>query len=162
VQLRPVRPSDLDVLFEFQRDPEANRMAAFAAADPNDREAYVAKWTRILAESSLPTRAIVVDGEIVGSVFCWRDEALGIPEVSYWIGKDHWGKGIATQALALLLDEVTERPLRARAARDNVASLRVLEKCGFRVVGEDRGFANARGEEVDELVLELRAKPEGP
>ena len=157
MELRPVLPSDLDVLFEFQLDPEANRMAAFSAADPSDREAYIAKWTRILAESSLPVRAIVVDGEIVGSIFCWTDETLGIPEVSYWIGRKHWGRGIATQALALLLDEVTERPLLGRAARDNVASLRVLEKCGFRVVGEGRGFANARGEEVDELILELRA-----
>jgi RimJ/RimL family protein N-acetyltransferase len=156
-----MRPSDLDVLFEFQLDPEANWMAAFAAADPGDREAYVAKWTRLVAEAPLPIRTIVVDGEIVGSIFCWRDEALPAPEVSYWIGREHWGKGIATRALALFLEEVTERPLLGRAARDNVASLRVLEKCGFRIVGEDRGFANARGEEVDELILELPAEADG-
>ena len=157
MQLRPVRESDLDVFFEHQLDPEANRMAAFSAADPGDREAYMAKWTRILAEGRTPIRAIVVDGEVVGNVFCWTDEALGTPEVSYWIGRAHWGKGYATRALALFLGEITERPLLGRAAHDNVGSLRVLEKCGFRVVGADRGFANARGEEIDELILELAA-----
>ena len=157
MELRAPRQSDLDILFELQLDPEANWMAAFSAADPTDREAYMAKWTRILASGS-PFRTIVVDGEIVGSVFSWTDEALGHPEVSYWIGRRHWGKGIATRALALFLDEMTERPLLARAASDNVGSLRVLEKCGFRVVGADRGFANARGEEIDELILELRAE----
>ena len=155
MQLRAVRASDVDALFAFQLDPEANRMAAFTAADPADREAYMAKWTRILAEGTNPLRAIVVDGEVVGSISCWTDEALGVPEVTYWIGREHWGKGFATQALELFLAEVTERPLLGRVAHDNLASLRVLEKCGFRVVGTDRGFANARGEEIDELILRL-------
>ena len=78
-------------------------------------------------------------------------------EVTYWIGREFWGQGIATKALAALLSTVKTRPLYARAARDNIASLRVLEKCGFMIAGYERGFANARGEEVEEVVLELRA-----
>src|SRR5262249_44237054 len=82
-------------------------------------------------------------------------------EVSYWIGRAFWGKGIATKALAALLGSVKTRPLYARAARDNIASIRVLEKCGFMNAGYDRGFANARGEEIDEVVFELRAQAPG-
>jgi RimJ/RimL family protein N-acetyltransferase len=157
VRLRDVLEADLDVFFEHQLDPDANWMAAFSATDPADRDVFMRKWRGILADERIPIRTIVVDGKVAGKVFCWTDEALGTPEVSYWIGKEHWGKGIATRALAQFLEQVTDRPLYGRAARDNVASLRVLEKCGFSVVGADRGFANARGTEVDELILELPA-----
>jgi RimJ/RimL family protein N-acetyltransferase len=75
--------------------------------------------------------------------------------VSYWLGKEYWGKGIATEALGLFLGIIEERPLYARAAKDNAASIRVLEKCGFVISGCERGFANARGEEIDEVVLVL-------
>ena len=85
----------------------------------------------------------------------------GPPEVSYWIGREYWGQGVATRALTALLALVTVRPLYGRAAKDNFASLRVMEKCGFQVVGAERGFANARGEEIDELILRLEG-PVGP
>ena len=155
--LRDVVDDDLAVFFEYQLDPEANRMAAFSARDPADRADFMAKWTRILADESTPIQTIVLDGRVAGHVFCWTDEALGRPEVSYWIGKDFWGQGIATRALAMFLDRVSERPLLGRAAADNVASLRVLEKCGFTRCGRTKGFANARGEEIEEVILELHA-----
>ena len=98
---------------------------------------------------------IVCDGVVAGYVVSFERD--GQPEVSYWIGKEHWGKGIATRSLAIFLREQPLRPLQARVATDNAASIRVLEKCGFTVIGEDRYFANARGEEIDELILELRA-----
>jgi len=80
----------------------------------------------------------------------------GEREVTYWIGRSHWGKGIATSALRAFLAVDLSRPLHARVAYDNVASRRVLEKCGFVFVSEDKGFSNARGEEIAEVVLELR------
>ena len=95
------------------------------------------------------------EGHVVGHVFSYRDDEFGQTEVSYWIGKSYWGTGIATKALSLFLRRVTERPLYARAVKDNVASLRVLEKCGFAIVDEGRGFANARNAEVEEFVLKL-------
>jgi len=84
-------------------------------------------------------------------------EEAGKPEVSYWIGKTYWGRGIATRSLAeFLAHGNTARPIYARVAKVNLGSRRVLEKCGFAIVGEARGFANARGEEIEELVLELQ------
>jgi RimJ/RimL family protein N-acetyltransferase len=153
--LRDLRDGDLDVLFEHWTDPESNRMAAFTAADPTDRDAFDARWERIRSDPSTLTKTIEVDGEVAGSISSWSND--GEREVTYWLGREHWGKGIATQALREFLELETERPLHAAAAADNVASRRVLEKCGFRVVGSGRGYANARGTEIDEVILLLDA-----
>jgi RimJ/RimL family protein N-acetyltransferase len=156
VRLRELEQSDLPTLFEQQLDPEAIRMAAFTVADPSDREAFDAKWQRILASEETTTRTIVVDDEVAGSVSKYRDPDLPGPEVTYWLGREFWGKGVATLALAGFVEVVKERPLYGRCAADNVGSRRVLEKCGFVFVREDKGFSNARGEEIAEVVLELR------
>jgi RimJ/RimL family protein N-acetyltransferase len=80
---------------------------------------------------------------------------LGEPEVSYWIGREFWGMGVASKALSLFLSFVDTRPLSARVAKDNLASLRVLEKCGFVRSGEGSGYSHVRGEEVEEFILHL-------
>ncbi len=129
-------------------------MAAFTAKDPSDRDAFNAHWKRILSEPTVISKTILVDGQVAGSVSSYEDE--GKPEVTYWIGKEYWGRGIATRALAEFLVNCNKvRPIYARAAKDNLGSLRVLDKCGFVVTGEDKGFANARGAEIEELVLTL-------
>jgi RimJ/RimL family protein N-acetyltransferase len=156
VRLRDVEQDDLPTFFGQQLDPEAIRMAAFTVADPSDREAFDAKWQRILASEATTTRTIVVDDEVAGSVSKWRDPDRAGAEVTYWLGREFWGKGVATLALAGFLEIVKERPVYGRCAADNVGSRRVLEKCGFVFVGEDKGFSNARGEEIAEVVLELR------
>jgi Acetyltransferase (GNAT) domain len=84
----------------------------------------------------------------------YEDE--GKPEVTYWLGKEYWGKGLATWALTEFLTHHNKtRPIYARVAKDNLGSRRVLEKCGFAIIGESRGFANARGQEIEEFLLEL-------
>lgn len=154
IVLRDVCAGDLPVFFDQQLDEAANHMAAFTSKDPSDRGAFDAHWKKILADRATTKKTIVFGGEVVGHVVSYVQE--GRLEVTYWVGRIHWSKGIATAALWGLLGLVKERPLYARAAKDNVASLRVLEKCGFAICGEDRGFANARGEEIEELVLELK------
>ncbi|MFE0700365.1 GNAT family N-acetyltransferase [Streptomyces sp. NPDC058872] len=155
VSLRPVHPSDLPVFFRHTSDPESNRMAAFTAEDPTDRAHFDAHWKRILASPVVVARTVLADGDVVGHAAVYGDP--GEREVTYFIDRSHWGRGIATAALRGLLAEAPERPLLARVAADNIGSVRVLEKCGFEVIGEDRGFANARGAEIDELVLRLDA-----
>jgi RimJ/RimL family protein N-acetyltransferase len=154
VALRELRDDDLPIFYSYMADPDAVRMAAFTAKDPSDRAAFEAHWARIRQDPSIVARTVVgAGGEVVGqtAVYGPPDER----EVTYWIGREYWGRGAATAALRALLDAVPDRPLRARAAADNAGSLRVLEKCGFVVTGTDRGFANARGEEIDEVVLTL-------
>ncbi|CAL9383174.1 GNAT family N-acetyltransferase [Streptomyces sp. enrichment culture] len=152
VSLRPVRAEDLDYLFALVRDPEARRMAAFTARDPDDRAAFDAHWARLLASPDV-NRLVLVDGAPAGHAAVYGPP--GEREVTYWIDRAHWGRGVATAALAALLDLVPERPLHARAATDNTASCRVLTKCGFVPTGHDRGWAHGRGEDVDEVVFTL-------
>src|SRR5262245_28397812 len=128
--IRGVRPSDLPIFFEQQLDPDAVRMAAFFS---RDREAFDAHWKKILANPACLVRAIEYNGDVAGNVGSWEDEGHRL--VGYWLGKAFWGKGIATQALTQFL-KIDTGPIKAHVAKTNVASIRVLEKCGFVMVGE--------------------------
>jgi RimJ/RimL family protein N-acetyltransferase len=151
--LREVRDEDLPLLFEQWVDPISVRMAAFTTPDQGDWDAFQRRWSRLRADESVIARAIVVDGEVTGTIGSWGDP--GEREVTYWIARAQWGKGIATVALSAYLAVDPSRPLHARVAYDNVGSRRVLEKCGFHFIGTDRGFAQARSAEIEEHVLRL-------
>jgi len=149
IQLRDIEPTDLGTFYEHQLDPDATRMAGFRA---RDRAAFDAHWaTNVLGNAEAVNRTILVNGEVAGNIGSWRQD--GVRLVGYWIGKDHWGKGVATRALTAFLRVVTERPLYAHVATRNAGSIRVLEKCGFRVEREE-SIANA-GNDGAELVLVL-------
>jgi RimJ/RimL family protein N-acetyltransferase len=141
--LRDVAQGDLDAFFEHQRDPEATQMAVFPA---RDREAFDAHWRKVLADDSTTKKTIVLEGEVAGNVGCWESD--GRRYVGYWIGREFWGRGLATRALGELVEEVAERPLHAWVATTNVGSIRVLEKCGFVRV-------DSRTTDVDELLFQL-------
>jgi RimJ/RimL family protein N-acetyltransferase len=128
-------------------------MAAFTAHDHMDRDAFERRWSRLRDDETVIARVIVVDGEVAGSIGSWGEPDER--EVTYWIGRSYWGKGIATGALNAFLTVDRSRPLHARVAYDNVASRRVLVKCGFRLVATERGFAEARSGEIEEFVLRL-------
>ena len=136
IQLREMTRDDLPIFFKQQLDQEANYMAAFTAKDPSDHQAFDGHWGKILADKGIRIRTILYDGQVTGSVLChaWGGE----PEISYWLGKEFWNRGIATRGLALFLDVVPVRPLYARVAKDNIASIRVLEKNGFALSGEGK------------------------
>jgi RimJ/RimL family protein N-acetyltransferase len=148
--LRDVSETDLDAFYEQQRDPEATRMALFPA---REREGFDAHWRRVLADEAVTKKTIVGDGEVAGNALCWETD--GRMYVGYWLGREFWGKGLATAALAELVAEVKARPLYAWVATSNVASRRVLEKCGFVQVGSRAELDQKLGEPVEELLLEL-------
>ena len=153
VSLRPLEDRDLDAIYQQVTDPESIRMAAFTAEDQTDHRAFLNRMSRVRADTSALNRVIDVDGAIAGTIASFRiDDQL---EVTYWVDRTRWGKGIASAALQILLAETAERPVYARAASDNIGSLRVLEKAGFRRVGINRGFAPGRAEEVEETILRL-------
>ena len=139
ILLRDVVADDLPIFYEQQLDPEANYMAAFTAKDPTDREAFMRRWQKILNDKSITSKTIISGGQVAGSVSSYRNEEMEGLEVTYWLGKSYWSQGIATQALTAFLDIVQVRPTFARVAKDNPASRRALEKCGFTVCGEERG-----------------------
>jgi RimJ/RimL family protein N-acetyltransferase len=150
VVLRDAVEADLDAFFEHQRDPEATAMALFPA---RDREPFFAHWRRLLADDSSIQKTIEDDGEVAGNVLCW--EADGRRYVGYWLGREFWGRGLATAGLAGLLEEVKARPLYAWVASSNAGSIRVLEKCGFLRVGSHVEENTKLGRPVEEFLYEL-------
>jgi RimJ/RimL family protein N-acetyltransferase len=150
ILLRNVQESDLPIFFEHQRDPVANQMAAFPA---RDKDAFMAHWTKIMKDESVLLRTILFESQVAGNIVSF--EMSGEREVGYWLGREFWGKGIATQALSAFLAQENTRPLYAHVAKHNVASQHVLEKCGFVVFGKDKGLPNARGEKIEELILKI-------
>ena len=142
ILLRDVEESDLPTFFEHQLDPEATHMAGFPS---RDRESFMAHWNRVLEDESAFQKTILFDGEVAGNIVSFVNS--GEREVGYWIGREFWGRGVATRALDEFLRLEERRPLHAAVVHHNVASIKVLEKCGFRVSGA----------EPDELILELQA-----
>lgn len=151
VALREVRESDLPVLYEHQREPEALRAAAFV---PREREPFFAHWrANVLGDARVVKRTIAVGGRVAGHVVCYPDGDLHL--VGYWVGGGFQGRGVATRALTLFLGEVDRRPLTAYVARRNAASIRVLEKCGFERTSEGASPTRDGGERVAEYVYTL-------
>ncbi len=147
--LRDVSAEDLPAFFEHQLDPAATRMAAFPS---RDREAFMAHWAKIMADPSNVLKTILYEGRVAGNVVSWEQD--GRREVGYWLGREFWGRGIATRALALFLEQVRTRPLFAHVAVHNLGSICVLEKCGFAPYTEGQASDIPEGE-VEELVLRL-------
>ena len=153
VKLRPTEKSDLGFFFQFQLDEEATYLAAFMPKNHTDKEAYLEKYTRFLHDPTITMRTILVGETIVGSIAKFERE--GTAEITYWLDRSCWGRGIATAALKDLLAIESKRPIFGRVAFDNAGSQKVLEKCGFVKIGTDKGFANARQTEVEEFIYKL-------
>ena len=153
IELVKTTINDLETLFVFQLNKEANYLAAFTSKDPTDKTAYMEKWTKLLADKNINMQTILFNGIIAGSIAKYEIE--GNSEITYWIGKDYWGQGIATLALKKFLNIEKVRPIYGRVAFDNFGSQKVLEKCGFKKTGTDKGFANFRKKEIEEIIFKL-------
>ncbi|CAN5546948.1 GNAT family N-acetyltransferase [soil metagenome] len=127
IRLREVEPGDLPLFFAHQQDPIAVEMVAFRS---RDRAAFDQHWTKILADKANLIRTILVDDDVAGNVSSFTRD--GKREVGYWIDRAYWGRGVASGALSAFLCLESTRPLYAGVAKHNVASLRVLQKCGFK------------------------------
>lgn len=147
VRIRDIEQEDLPRLYEFHLDPDANRLAMTI---PRSSDAFVARVT----DPNAVVKAILAGTSLAGSIACFKHD--GLDNVGYWLGKDFWGKGIAFRALELLLKEIQSRPLYARVATSNRASLRVLQKCGFVVERVQVSPANDRFLECEEATLVLK------
>ena len=150
VRLRPVANDDLPTLYLNQLDPDSVRMAV---VNPRDAHSFDAHWAGILEDVTVTARAILADEVVVGCISSFL--ADGQCSVGYWIAKEHWGRGIATRALALLLQEVKTRPLYARVASHNMGSIRVLTRNGFTIKSYRMAPANDRYPACKEALLEL-------
>lgn len=153
LKLRSTEVTDLDLFFQFQLDKEGGYLAAFMPKDPADKSAYITKHTKLLSDPTVNNQTILLDNKVVGTIAKFVME--GDAEITYWIDRTFWGRGIATKALNLFLDLEKTRPLFGRVAFDHLGSQKVLEKNGFIRIGTDRGFANARQTEIEEFIYKL-------
>ena len=113
-------------------------MVAFRS---RDRAAFDQHWAKLLADETLLKKTIVITSavsgdsspvnQVAGNIGSWTSE--GKREVGYWIGRAFWRRGVATEALTAFLRLEETRPLYAGVAKHNLASIRVLQKCGFTV-----------------------------
>jgi len=149
VSLRPVRETDLPIFFVYQRDPESLFMSGVT---PRENDAFLRHWRSLLDNPRVLLRTVLAGDALAGNVMSFDYE--GRREVGYWLGREFWGKGIASTALAAFLTVEPTRPLYGAVATHNAASFRVLQKCGFRPCRElDEAGA---GESVKRLMFELR------
>ena len=153
IELRDLDDDDLDAIFEMMRDRAAVEMAAFTAADPDDRDAFDEWLARQRATPDVAMYVVTENGGFAGTAAVFSAE--GDREVTYWIARHAWGRGVATEALKVLVSREPERPLFARAAAHNSGSLAVLTKAGFTEVSRDVAFAPGLGRETEEIVLVL-------
>ena len=144
------------MLHAFELDEASNQLAG---TKPRDWETFRARWDEILADvdgtkTGVTPRVILADGVLVGAVNVSPHD--GGDSIGYWIAREHWGRGIATRAVGLMLGEFARRPLYATAAGNNLPSIRVLEKSGFRLVSRRMTPETARtaARETVTLVLE--------
>ena len=149
LRLRDVEESDLALFFEHQRDPVAVAMVAFRSRDAAE---FAEHWAKLLADNSKLKKTILFDGQVVGNIGSWLAE--GKRELGYWIDRAFWGRGIATEALSAFLRLENTRPLYAGVAKHNAASIRVLQKCGFTLLGFEDAAADA---EPTHVILMLDA-----
>lgn len=153
VTLRDVRDSDLPTFWAQMGDERARHMAAVTRGYHYDRAAFDAHWGKVRSDPAVIVRTLLADGEVAGHAAVFGPP--GEREVTYWVDRGYWGRGVATAALVALLGLERTRPLQAHAAADNAGSIRVLQKCGFAITGRGRVFAQARGGEIDEVTLSL-------
>jgi RimJ/RimL family protein N-acetyltransferase len=105
----------------------------------------------IRADSTNVLKTILFGDQVAGNIVSW--EQPGEREIGYWIGKEFWGRGIATRALSDFLGGMETRPRFAHVAKHNIASRRVLEKCGFTIARQGIAPSAVPAGSVEELVL---------
>ena len=151
--LRDVQDPDIPIFFDFLQSSRQQWQAAFIPEEPSNYDKHLEHWQKILNDPTVLNKTILLADQVVGHVGRWMLDGIG--QVTFWIGEEFEGKQIASTALARYLEIDSLRPLQGRCAFDNLASARVLEKNGFTQVATDSYFANARGEEITELVFQL-------
>lgn len=153
LHLRPTVAADVPALFQFQLDPAGNQLAG---TKPRDLATFTARWEDILrdpAAAGVTPRTIIADGAIIGSINIFPQE--GTDSIGYWLSREHWGRGIATRAIAQMIAEFAGRPLFARVAAHNTASLRALQRNGFVISSRAHSPATERYTAGETITLTL-------
>ena len=151
--LREVYESDIAVLFEHQLDTVSNWQVAFTHEDPTDENAFNEHISKVLVDETVVMKTIMHDNEVAG--YMTKYVLDGAPQIGFVLGREFWGKGIATESLREFLSIIETRPIYARTAFDNIGSMRVLQKLGFTRTSEGNYYSHARGVDIVEILWTL-------
>ncbi|MGP8101971.1 MAG: GNAT family N-acetyltransferase [Candidatus Cybelea sp.] len=159
-RLRPYRSGDASAICAVADDFEVVRWMTRRFPHPytlRDAEEWIAF---AMADARKQILAIEVDDAIAGgiAVVPLEGERTGTALFGYWLGRAYWGRGIATEAARMLSDFALQsgdlRRLEATVFAPNVASAKVLEKCGFTLEGRSAQlYLNRCGTVCDGLLF---------
>lgn len=156
--LRRAREEDVEAMHAVLSHPIAMR---YWSTLPHDDLEVTRKWIAdmIAADPRRDDYVIERDGRVIGKAGCFR-----LPEIGYILHPDHWGCGLATEALGAVIARTFERHsiphLTADVDPRNRPSLNLLQKLRFKVVGRARNTWHIGGAWYDSVYLELR-RPAG-
>lgn len=145
VSLRPLTEADVEHIFRGLQEAETSKWLTSVPWPYRNSDAvdFVFRLARGCDQ------AITVDGEFAGVIRC-------IGEPGYWVLKEFRGRGVATRAMVITLqDRFAEGAYRVEAAHlvGNDASRTVLRRLGFVDCGKDKVRRNIDGAEVDRIIM---------
>ncbi len=155
-RLKPVREDGVAALYAMHSD-EASAWQAGVGLSGRSLPEFRARMLKKAPDTkNMVISAIWLDGEMVGDVSSFLRGNKR--EVGYWVTRAHWGKGVASKALPLFLpfvmDIYPKSPLYARVVDGNIASIKLLQKCGFKPVERDTFYSDVRGSNIEETLFQ--------
>lgn len=162
ITLRPWHINDADELANIAN----NKNIAQFMADvfPNPYSVENAKTFIAFATLNPNSKifAIEMNGKPIGSIglHLQTDILRKNAEIGYWLGEAYWGKGIIAKAIPQIIDYGYKNMdivrIFARIFGTNIASQKVVEKCGFILEGKYEKTIFKNGEYLDELIYAIR------
>lgn len=165
IRLRPYRLSDIHDLVAAANHPEINTYLREQFPFPYTiQDAYW--WLTEGVKSHATHAAITLDDVCIGGISVVYGQAEGrySGEIGYWLGREFWGRGFATEAVRRMTEDVFQSTevlrVHAQVFSPNRASRQVLENCGYQLEGVLRQ-AIVKNEQIMDLLLFARLR-EGP
>lgn len=160
--LRPWNINDLDSLVKNANNPNIAKFMTDGFPHPYTKEKGISFIKMATKNNPIHIFAIETDGKAVGGIGIHpqQDIMKKNAELGYWLGEAYWGKGIIRGAIKQMIDFAFTtydiNRLFARPFGSNIASQKVLEKCGFKLEARFEKVIFKNGEYLDELVYAVR------
>lgn len=147
IELRPANLEDADRLFEWRNDPVT--LSCFRSTASVPREDHDI-WMKFNVALGYPEHIVLMADSENGSVGVVRFDAVRSDVMSYdasiTVAPKHRGKGLSLPMLAYACGYMHEYTINAEIRRENTASRKTFERCGFERIGSADGFVNYRRE----------------
>jgi RimJ/RimL family protein N-acetyltransferase len=155
-RLRPLRTDDALAWYAYLSDPEVTHLTSYNVSSMDQVSNFIATYISDYAERR-SSRWALVDADsdqLIGTCgyYSWNPDH-SIAELGYDLSREHWGKGLMTEAVRAVVrwgfHEVQINRIQATVMAGNLASMRILEKCGFQSEGLLRQYKICRGQPKD-------------